>query len=153
MSLQTALVLGGTSAHIPLLQHLKKKGFYTLLVDYHRHPVARPFADEHIQVSAMDKTAVKKLATQRQAKLIISTCSDQLNLIACEVGESLQLPIPYTPETALDVTHKVRMKTKLQALGIPTAPFIVPKTLSEQLTLPFSGGSKTRRQLWLKRGA
>jgi biotin carboxylase len=139
MTSQIALVLGGTAPHISLLQHLKKRGFYTLLIDYHQHPIARPFADEHVQISAMDKTEVRKLAKQRRATLVISTCSDQLNLTACEVGASLDLPIPYSPEIALDVTHKVRMKTKMMALGIPTAPFITLNTLTELdlLSLPF----------------
>jgi biotin carboxylase len=54
---------------------------------------------------------------------VISTCSDQLNVVACQVSESLGLPHPYSSEIALDVTHKLRMKQKMIAQGIPTAPF------------------------------
>lgn len=121
--LKKALVLGGIHAHIPLIQALKKMGFYTILVDYYEDPVARRFADAHEQQSALDPVGVFEIARRVSAELVISTCSDQLNVVACQVSEQLGLPHPYSTETALDVTHKLRMKQKMVAQGIPTAAF------------------------------
>lgn len=128
---QTALVLGGTNAHIPLLQRLKARGFKTLLLDYHANPVARPFADRHLQISALDHKQVSQLAREQEAAMVISTCSDQLNLVACTVAAELGLSAPYSPQTALEVTHKRHMKAKMQAHGIPTAPYHCVRSWSE----------------------
>lgn len=119
-----AIVLGGTSPHIALIRNLKGRGYYTVLVDYLENPPARNFADEHIRESTLDQDKVLELATDLNAKLVISACVDQANLTACYVAEKLGLPAPYSYETALDVTNKIRMKKKMAESGIPTSRFI-----------------------------
>lgn len=124
MSPQIALVLGGIQAHIPLIQSLKARGYTVILVDYYTHPVAKSDAHDHVQESAADAEAVWRLALRYKAQLIISTCSGQLNAIACEVSERLGLPRPYGSAVAENTTHKLRMKTIMQQFKIPTAPFV-----------------------------
>lgn len=118
-----AIVLGGTYPHITLLKKLKKRGFYTILIDYYEKPPAKFDADEHIQESTLDKEAVLKIAREKSAELVISTCIDQANVTACYVAEILGLPKPYSYETALNVTNKLLMKKKMIANGIPTSKF------------------------------
>ena len=135
-----ALVLGGTYPHIALIEKLKARGYYTILLDYLDHPVAQPYADEHIQESTLDKEKVCQIAKDRHADLVISTCVDQANVTCCYVAEQLGLPKPYTYETSLNVTDKVRMKQMMVANGIPTAHHYQISSLAElgkvQLSYP-----------------
>lgn len=131
MNEKTAIVLGGTNPHIQLLNKLKDRGFYTILVDYYPNPPAKPFADEHVQASTMDKEAVLGIALKYKAALVITTNIDQANTTACYVAEQLNLPHPYSYETALNVTDKSRMKRIMWDNGISTSVFISCKTLEE----------------------
>ena len=54
MNKKTAIVLGGTSPHIALIQKLKDRGYYTILVDYLNNPPAKKVADMHIKESTLD---------------------------------------------------------------------------------------------------
>lgn len=120
-----AIVLGGTSPHSILVQKLKVRGYYVLLVDYLDNPPAKQFADEHIQASTLDKDVVLKIALEKKADIIISTCIDQANSVCCYVAEKLNLPHPYSYETSLNVTDKELMKRIMMDNGIPTSSYIV----------------------------
>ena len=108
--MENAIVLGGTGPHVMLVEKLKARGFHVILADYLPFPVAKNNADEHIQISTLDKEAVLALAQKRHASLVISTCIDQANATACYVAEKMGLPRPYDYETAVNVTDKVRMR-------------------------------------------
>lgn len=126
-----AIVLGGTNPHIELINNLKKRGYYTILVDYYSNPPAKSAADLHIQESTMDYEKVLEIAKKYDAKLVISACIDQANLTACYVGEKLGLPIPYSYKTALEVTDKSLMKDKMVKAGVHTAKHIYLKENEE----------------------
>ena len=129
--MKKALVLGGTYPHIALIQKLKERGYYTILVDYLNHPAAQPFADEHIKESTLDMDMVCKIAKERKVDLVISTCIDQANVTCCFVAETLGLPRPYTYETSLNVTDKVRMKRIMSENVIPTSHYYMISSLKE----------------------
>lgn len=135
-----ALVLGGTAPHIKLLEHLKKIGFYTLLIDYLDNPAAKPFADEHIQLSTLDKDRVLQTAIERKADLVISACIDQANSVCCFVAERLNLPKPYSYETSVLVTDKSEMKRIFTENRIPTSWYYTSSDINsinwDQLTFP-----------------
>ena len=65
--MKKAIVLGGTYPHSALIQKLKARGYYTILVDYLDHPAAKPFADEHIQESTLDMDKVCQIAKEQKA--------------------------------------------------------------------------------------
>jgi phosphoribosylamine-glycine ligase len=119
-----AIVLGGTNPHIALIENLKNRGFYTILVDYHENPLAKNIADEHIRESTLDMDKVLKIAIDKKANLVISTCVDQAHVTACYVGEKLGLPIPYSYKCALDISNKTTMKELMRQGNIPTSNFI-----------------------------
>lgn len=119
-----AIVLGGTNPHIELIKNLKKRGYYTILVDYAENPLAKDYADEHIQESSLDKEKVFKIARDRKVNLVISTCSDQANVTACYVAERLGLPAPYSYQTSLNVTNKLLMKQIMWENNISTSRFV-----------------------------
>lgn len=118
-----AIVLGGTSPHILLVDKLHERGFYVILIDYLDNPPAKRVADEHIQESTLDKEKVLEVAQERHAKLVISACIDQTNSVCCYVAEKLGLPHPYSYETSLCVTDKGLMKKIMVDNGIPTSSF------------------------------
>lgn len=134
-----AIVLGGTYPHITLLKKLRKRGFYTILIDYYENPPAKFDADEYIQESTLEKEAVLKIAREKRAELVISTCIDQANVTACYVSEILGLSKPYSYETALSVTNKVLMKKKMIENDIPTSKFyhLSSSDSIDKLTLRF----------------
>ena len=111
-------MLGGTSPHIALIENLKDRGYYTVLVDYYENPPAKKVADEHIRESTLDQDKVLEIAKSINAKLVISACVDQANVTACYVAEKLGLPVPYIYETAMSVTNKGLMKRKMLESGI-----------------------------------
>lgn len=118
-----AIVLGGIVPHKNLLEKLKKRGYFTILIDYFENPPAAEAADLHVRESAMEKDAVLAAARKFDAKLILCTCLDQQIGIACQAAEELGLPEPYTYEKALAVTNKEKMKKIMWENGIPTSRY------------------------------
>ena len=68
----TAIVLGGTVPHASLLDKLKDRGYYTILIDYFDDPPAASHADLHLKDSAMDPDAVLRIAKEYDADLVLS---------------------------------------------------------------------------------
>jgi len=121
MERKVALVLGGTVPHKFLIENLKERGYYTILIDYNEAPPAASAADLHIKESALDKTKIEEIAVEHKASLVISVALDQPLPIAIELAEKMSLPTPFSLRTALDLTNKTRMKAILTANGIVTA--------------------------------
>lgn len=121
---KTAIILGGTIPHKVLVENLKERGYYTILIDYLDNPPAKASAHEHLRESTLDKEKVLEIARSKNAELVISTSVDQANVTACYVAEELGLPSPYTYKTALTVTNKILMKKKMKEHNIPTSNFI-----------------------------
>ncbi len=120
---QVAIVLGGTAPHAELCNLLKKRGYYTILVDYLDNPPASLVADEHIRESTLDNEKVFEIAIEREADLVISTCIDQANVTACDVLERLGKHAPYSYATALQLSNKISMKSIMIDNEIPTSRF------------------------------
>ncbi len=128
---KTAIILGGTNAHIPLIENLKRRGYYTLLADSLESPPSKPHSDEYIQIRILDTDAVLAVAKERKASLVISTSVDQANVTACFVAERLGLPAPYEFETATLIANKTFMKKRFLEYEIPTASYYVLSDISE----------------------
>ncbi len=128
---EIAIVLGGTNPHKELIRNLKNRGYYTILIDYNESPPAIFDADEHIRESTLDKEKVLEIAKKRNACLVISACIDQANVTACYVAEKLNLPRPYSYNTALSVTNKKLMKDIMVSNGIQTSKHFTVGQLGE----------------------
>lgn len=120
---KTAIVLGGTNPHIELINQLKSRGYYVVLVDYLDNPPAKKYADLHIKESTMDQDAVLKVARNCGAKLVISACVDQANITACYVAEQMGLTKPYSYLIASMITNKGYMKKIMTENSIPTTKY------------------------------
>ena len=136
--MKKAFVLGGTVPHIELINKLKKRGYFVTLIDYYDNPPAKAAADVHIKASTLDVETVLKLAKEGQADLVISSCIDMPNSVACYVDEQLGLPHPYSYAKSLEVSRKGLMKTIFKANGIPTSDFyLIDKDAPREIKLPF----------------
>ena len=129
--MRKAIVLGGTHDHIQLINQLKERGYYTILADYLDHPPAKMYADEFAQKSILNKGDILELAIEKDASLVIATCIDQAFETSAYVSEKLSLPCHVSFETALNLTNKKYMKTKMVEIGIPTSNFSVFKERRE----------------------
>lgn len=126
-----AIVLGGTSPHVLLVDKLQKRGFYVVLIDYLDNPPARQNADEHIKESTLDKDVVLSISQKYHASLVISTCIDQANSVCCYVAEKLGLPHPYSYQTSLNVTDKGLMKEIMVKNNIPTSHYTLASSVDD----------------------
>lgn len=130
-----AVVLGGTAPHSVLIDNLKARGYRTVLVDYLDNPPARAHADLHVQKSTLNKDDVVQVAREVGADLVIATCVDQANTIACYAAEQLGLPHPYSYADAQVIADKTLMKQRMLEHGLPTARAI----FVDRADLPESG--------------
>ena len=136
--MKKALVLGGTVPHIELISKLKARGYHVTLIDYYDNPPAKGAADAHVKASTLDMEEVLKIAKEGNADLVISSCIDQANSVACYVAEQLNLPHPYSYTKSLEVTRKGLMKTIFKRNGIPTSDFyLIDKDEPREIKLPF----------------
>lgn len=117
----TAIVLGGTVAHRHLIDTLKKRGYWVVLVDYLPGPPAADLADLHIRESTLEKQAVLKIATEFRAQLVLSPAVDQAHVTAAFCSDRLGLPTPIAFTTADWLADKQAQKQLMNRLGIPTA--------------------------------
>ena len=107
------VVLAGGADQIALINELKKRGHYVILVDYFECPPAKPYADEHVVASTLDVERVREIAVEKKADLVCTACTDQALLTVANVSEQLGLPCYISYKTALDVTNKSYMKHRM----------------------------------------
>ena len=120
-----ALVLCGGIPQAALIEELKSRGIFTVLADKNPNAMARPYADAFFPVSALDAVAVKKLAVEEKADMVLTACADQVLLVQAQVSEELGLPCYIDYKTAKDVSSKERMKKIFAENGIPTSKYAI----------------------------
>ena len=131
MEKPVAIVLGGTTPHAMLIDKLHERGYYVVLIDYLPNPPAKRVADEHLQISTLDKEEVLATAKERGAKVVVSACIDHTNSVCCYVAEKLGLPHPYSYETSLYVTNKGLMKARMKESGVPSSSYILSQNVDD----------------------
>lgn len=126
-----ALILGGVSPHIRLIENLKRRGYTVGLVDYYDNPPARAYADDYYQISTLDLEAVYALSRDLGVDVVMATNVDHANVVMCTVAERLDLPHPYSVDVARMTTDKGLMKRRMLEAGIPTSGFITVGSADE----------------------
>ena len=125
------IVLGGGADQVDLILDLKKRGYYTILIDYYPNPIAKKYADEHIQESTLDMETVLSITKEKEAENIITACTDQALLTVAYVAEKLGFSTQFSYDQALSITNKLHMKEKMWEAGIPTSKFVKIKNVNE----------------------
>ncbi len=124
-----ALVIGGVSPHIAVVERLKALGFDTILADYKDAPPAAAHAGRHLQISTLDTDAVLQAARDLDVAAIVNVCLDQPLPVVATVRAALGHAAPMTPEAAHKLTDKDAMKQVLRAAGVDTARWTVAERL------------------------
>ncbi len=127
-----ALVLCGGIPQAALIEELKSRDIYTVLVDRNEHVMARLYADKFYPVSVLDVNAVKKVAQNERVDFIITVCADQVLLVQAQVSEMLGLPCYISYKTARDVSSKELMKKVFVKNKIPTSKYVVMGVFCKQ---------------------
>ena len=71
------LVLAGGADQIALINELKNRGHYVILLDYFENPPAKKYADKHIVASTLDIPKVREVAAEEKVDLVCTACTDQ----------------------------------------------------------------------------
>ena len=129
--MKKALVLAGGIPQIALIEELKRRGFYTILADHTKNPVAKPYADKFYQESTLDLDAIENIAISEKVDFIITVCTDQAVHTMAYVSEKLGLPCYIDYKTALNVTNKEYMKKVFVENGISTARHVSLKKFDD----------------------
>lgn len=130
--MKKAIVLGGTEDHIRLIEILKSKSCYTILIDYYENPPAKKVADEYIRESTLDNDLILNIAANIKADLVIAACIDQALLTMAFVCEKLGLPCHISYQTALELTNKSLMKKIFVENNIPTSRYSILNNADEK---------------------
>lgn len=137
--MKKVIVLGGGIDQVGLITDLKSRGYYVILIDYYLNPIAKPFADKHIQESTLDQEMVLKIAEEESVENILTACTDQALLTVAYVAEKLGFHTQFTYSQAKNLTNKLCMKRIMVDAGIPTASYVNIHDLQEgigKLTFP-----------------
>lgn len=121
MENKKALVLAGGLPQITLIEKLKARGVYTVLVDGSDIALARDYADKFYRAQIFDVEAVKEIALTEKVDYIITVCADQVLLVVSQVAQMLGLEWYIDYETAKNVSDKELMKEMFVRNGIPTS--------------------------------
>lgn len=125
------LVLGGGADQIDLIQDLKERGYFTILVDYYENPIAKSYADKHICESTLDQEKVLEIAKCEKVENIITACTDQALLTVAFVAEKLGFKTQFSVSQAKEVTNKLYMKSIMLSNGIPTSRYLDTDTIDD----------------------
>ena len=123
------LVLAGGADQIALINELRNRSHFVILLDYLENPPAKFYADKHIVASTLDLEQVEVIAKQEKVDLICTACTDQALLTVAYVSERLGLPCYIDYHTGLNVTNKSCMKKILTENNIPTAKYKILSTV------------------------
>lgn len=124
------LLLGGTSAIIPVIKKAHELGIYVITCDYLPDNVAHKYSDEYHNVSVVDQESVLKLADDLKVDGINSFACDAGCITAAYVSNKLCLPSvgPYESVCLLQNKDKYR---KLLAENHFNVPFYKSYTINE----------------------
>lgn len=85
------LILGGSFAQVPFIIEAKKRGYFTVLIDYLPENPGRELVDEYYNCSTTDRDKVTEIALQVRPDVVFSYASDPAAPVAAFVAEKLGL--------------------------------------------------------------
>ena len=118
-----ALVLAGGIPQIELIEELKRRQYFVILIDYTFCPVAEKFADKFYRESTLDVASVRSIVEHEKIDMIITCCTDQALATVSLLAEEFGLPCYIGAEIGKNVTNKQYMKKKFIDNDIPTASY------------------------------
>ena len=148
------LILGGSFAQLPFIKEAKKRGYYTILVDYLEDNPGQKYANEYFNLSTTDKVGVLELALKIKPDIIYSYASDPAAPTVAYVADKLGLQYTNSPTSVNILGEKNKFKEFLKLNGFNVPDYVIINSTDinmkelEKLRLPFfikptdSSGSK-----------
>ena len=148
------LILGGSFAQLPFIKEAKKRGYYTILVDYLDDNPGQKYVNEYFNLSTTDKEAVLQLALRVKPDIVYSYASDPAAPTVAYVADKLGLKYANSPTSVNILGEKNKFKEFLKLNGFNIPEYIIIDSTDfnieelEKLRLPFfikptdSSGSK-----------
>ena len=148
------LILGGSFAQLPFIEEAKKRGYYTILVDYLDDNPGQKYVNEYFNLSTTDKEAVLQLALRVKPDIVYSYASDPAATTVAYVADKLGLEYANNPNSVNILGEKNKFKEFLKLNGFNIPEYIIIDSTDfnieelEKLRLPFfikptdSSGSK-----------
>ena len=117
------MLLGGIRYLLPVIEEAHKLGIYVITADYLPDNIAHKYSDEYVNVSIVDKTAVLKVAQEKQIDGIMSFGVDPGVVAAAYVQEQMGLPAfgPYKSVEILQNKDKFRKFLTENGFNVPWA--------------------------------
>lgn len=122
---ESVLILGGGADQKLLVAEFKKRGFYTIIVDYYENPPAKGIADKHYKESTYNQNEILEIAKKENVKFVTTISTDQPILVAAYVSEVMNLKFQISFDQAKNITNKKYMKSILHKNYIPTAKSVI----------------------------
>jgi len=117
------MLLGAGKLQLNAVKRAQELGFGVVAVDWEPSAPAKKIADEEGLADVFNADACLELARKFSVDGVMTTGTDQPVLTAAKVAREMGLPSLISADTALGATHKGVMKRRLDACGIPTAPY------------------------------
>lgn len=135
--MKRAIVLAGGLPQVELINKLKMRGYYTILVDYAESPLAENAADKFYKESTLDIPKVIDITKEEKADIIITCCTDQALATVAVVANKFNLPCYIDEKTGWFVTDKEYMKDTFSEYGIPTAQYTITENSLIDISLRY----------------
>lgn len=114
------LILGANPETVSLINKAKEMGLYTIVTDYDPDAYAKQFADEPMNIDAVDVEGIVALAKEKEVSGVLVGVAEALLPTYCKVCERLKLPAYSTLDKFEIMTRKDCFKKKCQEYGVPT---------------------------------
>jgi formate-dependent phosphoribosylglycinamide formyltransferase (GAR transformylase) len=135
--MKKALILAGGLPQIELINEMKARGYYTILIDYNTHPIAEKVADKFYQVSTLDIDEVRKIVKTEKVTIITTCCTDQALATVSLLSQEFNLPCYIDAEIGKVVTNKQYMKQIFLNENIPSAGFVIVENENQEIDFKF----------------
>lgn len=119
------MILGASLAQKVAIEKAKAMGHHVLTCDYIPDAVGHRIADQAFTTSTFDVEGVLALAQSQSIDGIMTLATDQPIYTAAYVANRLGLPNHLSPQTALRVTNKWKMKEVFDQHHIPAPRWMV----------------------------
>ncbi|MDD3141478.1 MAG: ATP-grasp domain-containing protein [Lachnospiraceae bacterium] len=114
------LILGANPETVSLIKKAKEMGLYTIVTDYNPDAYAKKFADQAINIDAMNVDALEQFARNNQVSAVAVGVAEALLPAYCELCERLGLPCYSTKDKFEIMVRKDYFKAQCRNYNVPT---------------------------------
>lgn len=126
-------ILGATAPMVDVVQRAKALGIYTIVTDWTKDAVAKPYADRVYDVSTADTGRLLEIIHNENVDGIFAAFDDFNTNIACELCAKTGLPFYATPAQLAVTKNKLAFKELCTRYGVP----VVPQYNPEEPDIPY----------------